>query len=69
MMYYPIVDYKDNNEKIKNILKKDLNITYDSLEEDIQDIIDNRALCINNIRKCIKIEYDSNTKNINVQNV
>ena len=51
MMYFPIVDYKDNNEKIKNILKKDINISYESLEEDIQDILENGELGINNIRK------------------
>ena len=68
MNYYPIVDYNVNNEKIKNILKNNLNISYDSLEKEIKDIIDNGKLCINNtdkksdFRKCIKIEYNSNTK-------
>ena len=69
MNYYPIVDYKDNNEKIKNILKSNLKIIDDSLEQDIKDIIEKGKLCINNVdennglRKCIKIEYDLNTKN------
>ena len=64
--YYPIVDYKDNNEKIKSILKKDLNIEYNSLEEDILNIIKKGALCINNnieenkkLRKCFIVEYNS----------
>ena len=66
MNYYPFVDYKENNEKIINILKKNLNILND--EKEIKDIIENGKLCINNIyennglRKCIKIEYDLNTK-------
>ena len=69
MNYYSIVDYKDNNEKIKNILKSNLKIIDDSLEQDIKDIIEKGKLCINNVdennglRKCIKIEYDLNTKN------
>ena len=69
MMYYPIVDYKENNEKIINILKNNLNISYDSLNKKIKDIIENGKLCINNIDenigliKCFKIEYDSNSKN------
>ena len=67
MNFYPIVDYKDNNEKIENILKNNLQIPYDSLEKEIKDIIENGKLCINNIdennglRKCINIEYDLNT--------
>ena len=69
MNYYPIVDYKEYNENIKNILKNNLNISYDSLEKEIKDIIDNGKLCINNtdknnkLRKCFKIEYNLNTKN------
>jgi len=66
MNNYAFVDYKENNEKIENILKKELNISND--ETEIKDIIKNGYLCINNVdennglRKCIKIEYDSNTK-------
>ena len=66
MNYYPIIDYKDYNEKIENILKNILNISYDSLEKEIKDIIENGNLCMNNIdennelRKCFKIEYDLN---------
>jgi len=69
MNYYPIVDYKDNNERILNILKNNLKISNDSSEIDIKDIIENGKFCINNInedfelRKCIKIEYDLNKKN------
>ena len=69
MMNYPFVDYKDNNEKIENILKNNLNIIYDSLEEEVKELIENGKLCINNfeendeLKKCIKIEYDSNIKN------
>ena len=69
MNYYPIVDYKDNNERIQNILKNNLKISDDSSEIEIKNIIENGYLCINNInekielRKCIKIEYDLNTKN------
>ena len=68
MMNYTFIDYKDNNERIENILKNNLNIIYDSLEKEVKDIIENGKLCINNIennelKKCIKIEYDSNTKN------
>ena len=65
MNYQPIVDYyKENNEKIEKILK----YKNDSLINEIKDIIENGKLCINNIdennelRKCIKIEYDLNTK-------
>ena len=66
MNYYPIVDYKENNQKIKDILN--LKNIDDPLEKEIKDIIENGKLCINNIdknnelRKCIKIEYDLNTK-------
>jgi len=69
MMYYPIVDYKENNETIENILKNNINNSYDSLKTKIKDIIEDGKFCINNIdennglRKCIKIEYDSNSKN------
>ena len=69
MNYYPIVDYKENNENIKNILKSNLKVSVGSLEEKIKNIIENGKLCINNVdennglRKCIKIEYDLNTKN------
>ena len=69
MMNYSFVDYKNNNEKIENILKNNLNILYDSLDEEIKDIIENGKLCLNNLeennelKKCIKIEYDSITKN------
>ena len=68
MMFYPLVDYKDNNGKIENILKNNSNISYDSSDKIIKDIIDKGKLCIDNIyenielRKCIKIEYDSKTK-------
>ena len=66
--YYQIVDYKDNNEKLENILKKKSNSDEEN-DTKIKDIIENGKLCIDNIventdlRKCIKIEYDSNTKN------
>ena len=66
MMYYSFVDYKENNEEIKNIIQN--NISLVSLEEDIIDIIENGNLCINNIdenielRKCIEIEYTSSKK-------
>ena len=68
MNYYPIVDYKENNAKIEKILKKNLTITDNSIEKEIKDIIENGKLCESNIddsnglRKCIKIEYDLNTK-------
>ena len=67
MNYYPIVDYKENNEEIEEILKN-IKIIDDSLKKEIKDIIENGKLCINNVdennglRKCIKIEYDLNKK-------
>ena len=65
MNNYPFMDYKENNGKIENILKSKINITNE--QKEIKDIIENSKLCINNIdennglRKCIKIEYNSNT--------
>ena len=67
MMYYPFIVYKSNNEEIDNILRS--NISYDTLSQEIKNIIENVTLCINNIdkyielRKCIEVEYDSNEKN------
>ena len=67
IMNYAFVNYKENSEKIEKILRK--NITFSNDEAEIEDIIENGLLCINNIdennglRKCINIEYDSNTKN------
>ena len=64
---YPFVDYKENNEKIEYIIRNNLNIS--ESEKEIKDIIENNGLCLNNIddnnglRRCIQIEYDSNTKN------
>ena len=60
-MNYALVDYKENNEKVIELLKNKANI--ESLEQDIKSIVDHGYLCLNNIgqdnnlRKCSKVEY------------
>ena len=65
---YALVDYKDKEEKISEILKYK-NINFDSLEDDIKNIIQKGKLCVNNtgknniLRKCQKVEYNEANNN------
>ena len=62
------MDFKDKEEKISKILKNN-NVSLNSLEENIKNIIQKGQLCLDNtvknnkLRKCEKVEYNEANNN------